>query len=86
MKLTQSKKVREIVRPLIEGLPDWPVVVMNDSLMRAVELMLKNDLKAIGVITSGRRIGHIRLEEALECLGLRLPIHCPPHGNASQTE
>lgn len=74
MKLTQSKKVWEIVHPPIEGMADSPAVSMSDSVMRAVELMLKNDLTAIAVIAGGRMIGHIRLNEALTHLGLRSPV------------
>jgi hypothetical protein len=75
MKLTQSKKVWEIVHPPVDGMPDSPAVNMSDSVMRAVELMLKNDLTAIAVIAGGRRIGYIRLTEALKHLGLRSPMH-----------
>lgn len=86
MKLTQSKKVWEIVCPPIEGLPAGPVVGMSDSVMRAVELMLKNDLKVIAVTTGGRHIGHVRLEEALRCLGLSSPTHSPPAGHGPHAE
>ncbi len=73
MKLTQSRKVGEIVRPLVEGVPSTPCVGLTDPVMRAVELMLKKDLSRIAV--SGRYgvIGHLRLEDALRHLGLHLP-------------
>ena len=86
MKLTQSKKVWEIVRPPMEGMPAGPAVGMTDSVMRAVELMLKNDLTMIAVTTGGRHIGHIRLEEALKCLGLSSPTHRRPAGHGPQAE
>ena len=76
MKLTQSKKVGEIVRPLAEGIPPTPCVGMIDPLMRAVELMLKNDLSRIAVAGCQGLIGHIRLEDALRHLGLHPPT--PP--------
>jgi hypothetical protein len=81
MKLTQSKKVWEIVRPPIDGIPDRPAVSMTESVMHAVELMVKNDRVTIGVISSGRLVGHIQLAEALQHLGLRIPPYRPPAGN-----
>jgi hypothetical protein len=83
MKLTQSKKVWEIVRPPIDGMPTGLTVGMSDSVMRAVELMLKNDLTAIAVISGGRFVGHVRLAEALKYLGVRMPSPCPPAGSGS---
>lgn len=85
MKLTQSKKVWEIVRPPIEGMPAGLSVGLSDSITRAVELMLKNDLTAIAVISGGRFVGHIRLAEALKHLGVRMPPPCPPAGRGSDS-
>jgi|GEM_PF-2081970 len=76
MKLTQTKKVGEIVRPLAEGIPPAPCVGMADPIMRAIELMLKNDISRIAVAGSQGLIGHIRLEDALRHLGLNPPT--PP--------
>lgn len=74
MKLTQTRKVGEIVRPLTEGLPPAPCVGLADPIMRAVELMVKNGLTHIAVVGCQGVIGHIRLEDALRHLGLRLPV------------
>jgi hypothetical protein len=71
MKLTQSRKVGEIVRPPAEGIPPTPCVAMGDPIMRAIELMLKNDLSRMAVTGCQGLIGHIRLEDALNHLGLR---------------
>lgn len=71
MKLTQTKKVGEIVRPPIEGVPPAPCVDIADPIMRAVELMLKNDLTQIAVVGCRGLIGHLRLDDALQHLGLR---------------
>ena len=75
MKLTQPKKVINIIRPPIEGMPADPAVALSDSIMRAVELMLQQDLRRIAVVGNGRLIGHINLSEALNYLGLRIPGH-----------
>jgi hypothetical protein len=86
MKLTQTKKVGEIVRPLVEGIAPTPCVGMGEPLMRAVELMLKIDLSRMAVAGCQGIIGHIRLEDALCHLGLRLPTPPVPPGlvNASK--
>ena len=86
MKLTQTKKVGEIVRPLAEGIPPAPCVGMADPLMRAVELMLKNDLSRIAVAGSQGLIGHIRLEDALRHLGLHPPTPPPGAGLVSDAK
>ena len=73
MKLTQSKKVGEIVRPSAEGIPPTPCVGLADPIMRAIELMLKNDITRITVTGCQGVVGHVRLEDALSRLGLHLP-------------
>jgi hypothetical protein len=70
MKLTQPKKVMDIIRPLISEIPDSPVVSLSDPLMLAVELMVKNNLSMIKVVAAGKPIGRIQLKEALHYLGL----------------
>ena len=73
MKLTQSKTIRDIVRPPIIGMPVHPSVEMPSSIIQAVELMLKNDVSIIAVTGRGRLLGHIRLSDALEYLGIQIP-------------
>lgn len=73
MKLTKSKTVRDIVRPPVIGMPAHPSVEMSDLIVQAVELMLKNNAAVIAVSARGRLIGHIRLSDALERLGIRMP-------------
>lgn len=72
MKLTQAKKVGEIVRPVVSGLSLNLSVGIGDPVMRAVELMLKNDVTQIAVVGRCGLIGRVVLEEALQYLGLRL--------------
>jgi predicted transcriptional regulator len=73
MKLTQSKMVRDIVRPPIMGMPPQPSVEMSSSIVQAVELMVKNDVFMIAVASDNRLIGHISLTDALEYLGIHIP-------------
>ncbi|MFZ1985527.1 MAG: CBS domain-containing protein [Desulfatitalea sp.] len=84
MKLTQTKKVGEIVRPPIEGVPPAPCVDITDPIMRAIELMLKNDLTQIAVVGCRGLIGHLRLDDALQHLGLYSPT--PPAVQGSKTK
>lgn len=70
MKLTQPKQVKDIMRPLIDEMPDSPAVSLSDPLMLAVERMVKNNLPMIKVMAAGKPIGQIQLKEALHCLGL----------------
>jgi hypothetical protein len=72
MKRRGGKTVKEIVRPPVEGLPPAPVIGMNEPVTYAVELMLNNDRKEIAVVGRCGVIGHVRLEDALRHLGLRL--------------
>ena len=73
MKLTQPKKVTDIVHPPILGLAESPAVELSEPVMRAIEMMLQYDLKLIAVTRDGRLVGHVRLAEALKFLGIRIP-------------
>lgn len=73
MKLTQPKKVMDIIRPLPAGMPIDPAVSISDPVMRAVELMVKNNLETITVVAAGRPIGNVHLQDALKYLGLDRP-------------
>ena len=55
-----------------------PQVDLWDPVIRAVEVMLRHDLQMIAVNGRGRLVGHIRLSEALNCLGLRRSVQLHP--------
>lgn len=67
----RQKKVIEIVIPCQAGLPDHPVVDMNDKLIDTVELMVNHGLKQIAVVRNNHTVGMIRLEDAFRELGLK---------------
>lgn len=69
----REKRAEDIVLPFKGSMPLHPSVNMDDRIVHAIKLMMKNDLKSIAVVHNGRPIGMIRLEDALETLGLRLP-------------
>ncbi len=64
------KKVRELIRPFREGIPLDPCVMADDKITRAISLMINNEVKRIVVVRNHKPIGFIRLEDALEVLGL----------------
>ena len=68
----QAKKVEEIMLPYNSGIPLSPAVTMNDKIVHAVEMMLNHNITCIAVVINKRPIGIVRLEEALQKLGLRL--------------
>ena len=67
----RRKRVKEIVISYREGVALDPSVTMDDKVVDAIELMVKNDLNSIAVVRSGRPVGMVRLEEALHKLGLK---------------
>lgn len=77
MKVIKSKKVMDIVRPPLVGIPEVPSVEMSDSLIHAVERMLEKNTTLIAVQSKGRLAGYIRLSDALRSLGLTLPGSIP---------
>ena len=65
-------KVDEIALPYKEGIPLHPSVTMNDKIIHAIELMVKNNLKDIAVVRNNQPIARVRLEDAFRKLGLQL--------------
>ena len=67
----RRKRVAEILLPYREEVPLDPSVDMHDSISRVIELMVNNNLKCMAVVRDRRPVGIVRLEDALEKLGLR---------------
>jgi hypothetical protein len=74
----QTKKVWDIVRFHWEGVAPTPAVGLSDPVTRAVEVMLNHDLRSIAVAHNGQTVGMVRLEDALQCLGIAPGGHTPP--------
>ena len=66
------KKVIAIIHPYPDGLPLDPAVTVEDRITRAIELMVKHNLRCIAVLRNRRPIGMIRLEDAFNALGLQM--------------
>jgi len=67
----RCKEVQEILLPYKEGTPLDPSVSLEDKIIRAIELMVTNNLRCIAVIRNNRPIGMVRLEDAFEKVGLQ---------------
>jgi hypothetical protein len=70
----KSQTVAAIMRPYQDGVPLHPSVAMEERLTRAIELMMKFNLKCIVVTRGVRPIGLIRLNDAFQELGLNKSI------------
>ncbi|OEU79830.1 MAG: hypothetical protein BA865_13370 [Desulfobacterales bacterium S5133MH4] len=62
--------VKEIVMPIQEEVALKPSVGPEDRITEALKVMLKNDLRRVAVVTGNEVMGMIRLEDALEKVGL----------------
>lgn len=65
--------VQEIIIPIPKDVPPKPSVSPEDKITDAIEVMLKNDLKHIGVTQGNTVLGMIRLEDAFKKVGLEGP-------------
>ena len=70
----RTRKVEEIILPYKEGTPLNPSVNIDDKIAHAIELMVDNNLKNIAVVLNSRPIGRVCLEDALNKLGLQVPL------------
>jgi CBS domain-containing protein len=69
----KTRTVRAIILPYLEGIPLDPAVTTEDRISRAIELMVQNDLKCLAVVRHRKPIGMIRLADAFQELGLKVP-------------
>jgi len=67
----KTRTVTAIIQPFQDGVPLQPSVTTEERIIRAIELMVKFNLKCIAVTRGARPIGVIRLTDAFRELGLR---------------
>jgi CBS domain-containing protein len=67
----RRKRVAEILLPYREDVPADPYVDERDTISRAVELMVNNNVRCMAVMKDQKPVGIVCLEDALEKLGLR---------------
>lgn len=63
--------IRKILVPFDEDLSREPCISAAERITKAIEAMLKNDLRRIAVTNGAKVIGMIRLEDALKKIGLQ---------------
>jgi predicted transcriptional regulator len=66
----KTQTVAAIIRPYKQGVPLYPSVQKDEKLSRAIELMMKFNLKCIVVTRGVKPLGLIRLTDAFQKLGL----------------
>ena len=66
----KKHEVKDIIVPLDKNLAAKPSVAAEDSITEAIEILLNNDLKQIAVTRKNAVVGMIRLEDALNTIGL----------------
>jgi len=62
--------VKEIILLTDSNLSTKPSVSVKDKITDAIEVMLKNDLDRIAVVSKDKIIGMIKLDDALKVIGL----------------
>ena len=67
----KTRTVIAIIQPYQDGVPLHPSVTREERITRAIELMVKFNVKCIAVTRGARPIGLIRLADAFRELGLK---------------
>lgn len=67
----ESRKVKAVLIPFTHGICLDHTVTPEDRLTHAVQLMLFYGINRIAVVRNGHPMGIVRLEDALEKLGLK---------------
>jgi CBS domain-containing protein len=67
----ESCKVKTVVMPFTTGMNLDHSVTPEDRLTHAVQLMLVYGINRIAVVQNGHPMGIVRLDDALERLGLK---------------
>ena len=67
----KTRTVTAIMQPFQGGVPLHPSVATDERITRAIELMVRFNLKCNAVTRGTRPIGMIRLADAFRELGLR---------------
>lgn len=70
----QYRTVDSILLGCTEGLASTPCVPVGEKITRAIELMLYHNASRIAVVRDRRVIGMIRLEDAFQEIGLKMPV------------
>ena len=70
----ERKKIDEILLPYRQEIPLHPSVGVGDKIIHAIQMMVENNVKCIAVVKNNRPVGMLRLEDAFQKLGLKIPL------------
>lgn len=65
--------VREILLPFSGELPLKPSVNIDDPISKAIEIMVRHNLRLLPVLRNKRPVGQVRIQDAFAVIGLRIP-------------
>ena len=65
--------LREILLPFSGELPLTPAVDIDDPISKAIETMVRHNLRLLAVLRNKRPVGQIRIQDAFSVIGLRIP-------------
>jgi CBS domain len=80
----KTTTVQKIIRPYRAHIPMSPSVGVNDTISRAIQIMLGFGLNHMAVVRNHRPIGMVCLQEALQTLGI--PSMNDPHEFEKRTD
>ena len=67
----KTTTVQKIILPYKTDIPLSPSVLVNDKITRAIQVMLEFDLDHLAVVRNHKPIGMVKLEDALQSLGIQ---------------
>ena len=65
--------VREILLPFSGELPLSPSVHIDDPVSKAIEVMVRHNLRTLPVFRDRRPVGQVRLQDAFTIMGIQMP-------------
>jgi len=73
MNTSTLANVREILLPFSGELPLSPSVHIDDPVSKAIEVMVRHNLRMLPVFRDRRPVGQVRLQDAFAIVGIQMP-------------
>jgi hypothetical protein len=73
MNTSTLANVREILLPFSGELPLSPSVHIDDPVSKAIEVMVRYNLRMLPVFRDRRPVGQVRLQDAFAIVGIQMP-------------
>lgn len=65
--------LKEILLPFSGELPLTPAVDIDEPISKAIEIMVRHNLRLLAVLRNKRPVGQVRIQDAFAVIGLRMP-------------